>query len=121
MALKLVGQLSDEEIAKRQVEHTQKSQSNKVAKNAAELKANANVASEDAKKIAKAEKDALQAENKILSAQISQRKAYLAKPLTEDERVELQHLKAMANSGKNPDRTNMIRMSDLRKKAKNKE
>ena len=67
----------------------------------------------------KDKEELLKAENADLKKKIAIREKYMATPLSEVERVELDGLEAMAQEGHNPDRGNMLRLSELRLRAKN--
>ena len=118
MVLRLNGNMTDLEIAEAQEKNNLEARKEAEAVSNAKVKAISEQNEIAAKHKEAEEKAALEAENKQIKKQNARREAYLATPLTEGERVELQGLEAMCQTGQNPDKGNMFRLSDLRVKAK---
>lgn len=116
MVLKL--NMSDKETAEAQASHTKTKQAEAAVRLKGEAEAKKKLNASDAKKIASQEKTKLKEENAVIKTQIDLREKYLAEPLTESEHVEMDALTVQANSGQNPDPSEMARLSDLRIKLK---
>ena len=118
MVLNLNKNMSEELKAKLQADYVTEERLLATERAKEKLKAISDMEKHDAKIEEKKEKAKLKEENASITAQNRLREEYMATPLTEGERVELLGLTEMANTGKNPDRGNMLRLADLRIKSK---
>jgi len=118
MVLRLNGNMTDLEIAEAQERHNLEARKEAIANSEAKVEAVLSMEAKDQKIINSQEAARLSEENATLKRQNDLREKYMALPLTEGERVELQGLEAMCQTGQNPDKGNMFRLGDLRVKAK---
>jgi uncharacterized protein involved in exopolysaccharide biosynthesis len=118
MVLRLNSNMSDLEIAEIQEKNNADARREAIADSKAKVDAILAIEKSDQKIIDSQEKAKLEAENATIKLQNDLREKYLSTPLTEGERVELLGLEAMAQDGHNPDKGNMFRLADLRKKSK---
>ena len=117
MVLNLNRNMSDEEVAKIQSANVVEKRKEAVIVCSEKVKSVQSIEASDQKILDAQEKAKLEEENATIKRQNDLREKYLATPLTEGERVELQGLEAMCQTGQNPDKGNMFRLADLRAKA----
>lgn len=118
MVLRLNGSMTDLEIAESQERHVEEAKREATAVAEARVKATLAMQAHDQKIADSQEAARLLEANATLKTQNELREKFLATPLTEIERVEMQGLESMAQDGHNPDRGNMLRLATLRVKAK---
>jgi len=118
MALRLNCNMSEAEVALTKEKNLAENTANGVEASKKAVQAFLDAEAKDKKIMDAEEKARLKEENASLKRQNDLRETYMGTPITEGERVELQGLEQMANSGRNPDRSNMLRLSELRSKAK---
>ena len=118
MVLKLRGNMSELERAEAQSAHVveRRKEAEILCKRNADTIRAANES--DLKAQEKDRAELLKEENADLKKKISLREKYMATPLSEREKVELDGLLVMARSGQNPDRGNMLRLGELRLRMK---